>query len=246
MLTPTFPIESSSSSHSKSDAELCRKLLSRLQTLRGRVYLEDGAIQAHELTDGRHEVDSDWRSWHLLIIDADYQVHGCARYTPHPNETRYTDLTVSHSSLARCDRWGTKLKAAVESELELASRSGLPYVEVGGWALSENVRGTAEALRMVLAIYALAQEQGGVMGISTATVRHCSASILKRIGGFTLDHEGTELPPYFDHQYNCEMEVLRFHSWAPNPRFMPWIDQIKSELRDMPILTLAADRPRPN
>jgi hypothetical protein len=27
------------------------------------------------------------------------------------------------------------------------------------------------------------------------------------------------------------MEVLRFYSWAPNPRYQVWIEEIKHELR---------------
>jgi hypothetical protein len=83
----------------------------------------------------------------------------------------------------------------------------------------------------------LAQELGGFVGISTATRRHCSASILKRTGGITMEHSGAEFPAYFDPQYNCEMEVLRFRSWAPNPRYLPWIDEIKAELRNMAVLS---------
>jgi len=33
------------------------------------------------------------------------------------------------------------------------------------------------------------------------------------------------------------MEVLRFHSWAPNPRYTVWIDKIKQELRTVHVLT---------
>jgi len=33
------------------------------------------------------------------------------------------------------------------------------------------------------------------------------------------------------------MEVLRFWSWAPNPRFMVWIEEIKAQLCDILVLT---------
>jgi hypothetical protein len=184
-------------------ASRANDLLAQIQTLRGRIYLSDGAIAEHELVDGRHECDADWRSWHLLVLNEEDRVLGCVRYTSHSNKIRFADLGVSRSSLARCPEWGTKLEAAVESELSLSRERGFDYVEFGGWALDESIRGTAEALRMVLAIYGLAQELGGVVGVSTATTRHCSASILRRLGAFSLEDSGMELPPYFDPQYNC-------------------------------------------
>ena len=74
------------------------------------------------------------------------------------------------------------------------------------------------------------------MGISTVTRRHCSASILRRIGGRSLKFAGLELPPYDDPQFKCEMEVLRFYSWAPNPRYKVWIEEIRQELGAIPVL----------
>ena len=95
---------------------------------------------------------------------------------------------------------------------------------------------------MVMATYGLAQVFGGAVGISTVTHRNCSASILKKMGGRPLECESFELPPYYDSGYKCEMEVLRFRSWAPNPRFRVWIERIKAELRDIPVLTTVAAR----
>lgn len=221
----------------------CGEMIRRMQTLRGGVYLKDGAITATHLRDGRHDVDLDWRSWHLLIQDEHSHLLGCARYTPHSSTKTFADLNVARSSLAQCPKWGSRLEAAVESEMDLARRKNIPYVELGGWALAESIRGTSEALRMVLAIYGLAQFLGGVVGITTATKRHSSASILRRIGGSSLAHSGSDLPTYFDPQYSCEMEVLRFHSWAPNPRYLHWIEKVKGQLRTMPVLTFDSNNP---
>ena len=90
---------------------------------------------------------------------------------------------------------------------------------------------------MALAMYSLSQLLGGSVGISTATRRHCSASILRRIGGRGLEYAGSELPAYDDPQFKCKMEVLRFYSWAPNPRYAVWIEKIKQELRTVHVLT---------
>lgn len=218
------------------DTTLRNKLLIAMQRLRGRVYLEDGAIEVGQLTDSRHRVDIDEGSWHLLVVGQDEQVRGCVRFHAYPETTRFLHLKVSHSPLAYSEEWGGKLKAAVESELALSRRLDLPCVEIGGWALAEEIRGTSEAVRMALAMYSLSQVLGGSVGISTVTRRHCSASILRRIGGRSLKCDGLELPPYDDPQFKCEMEVLRFYSWAPNPRYEVWIEEIKQELRATSVL----------
>jgi len=212
------------------------QLLAAMQRLRGRIYLEDGAIEAGHLTDGRHRVDLDEGSWHLLVVDEDDQVRGCVRFHAYPEATRFSELNVARSPLAYSAQWGGKLRGAVESELALSRRLDLPCVEIGGWALAEEIRGTSEAVRMALAMYSLSQALGGSVGISTVTRRHCSASILRRIGGNSLKYDGLELPPYDDPQFKCEMEVLRFYSWAPNPRYEVWIEEIKQELRATSVL----------
>jgi hypothetical protein len=61
-------------------------MLAQAQNLRGRIYLEDEAIEPTDLTpDGRHYIGSDEESWHLLTMDSDGTVCGCARYLAHEN-----------------------------------------------------------------------------------------------------------------------------------------------------------------
>ena len=119
--------------------------------------------------------------------------------------------------------WGEGFRASIGAELESARGAGFAYVEVGGWALDPAVRGTSEALKSVLATYALAQLQGGAIGVSTATERNGSARILRRLGGRPLEWAGSEIPPYFDENYGCAMEILRFDSRYPTPRYIPMI-----------------------
>ncbi len=220
------------------------KLLAAAQTLRGSVYLEDGAIEPGQLTDGRHCLDLDLGSWHLLVLDREHRVCGCVRYREYSGYESFSDLSVSSSALAKSRTFGTAFEAAVRSELSLASQLQVPFVESGGWALAKEIRGTTEALRMALSVYGLSQALGGAIGITAATRRHCSASILRRIGGQPLEHADFELPFYDDPQYGCQMEVLRFYSWAPNPRFSVWIVQVKAELRTIPVLTNGATGPQ--
>jgi hypothetical protein len=121
--------------------------------------------------------------------------------------------------------------------MALSQKLGLPYVELGGWALGEEVRGTTEALRMALTVYGLAQALGGGVGITTATQRNGSASILKRIGGLPLISGRKEIPSYFDPHYNCNMQVLRFYSWAPQPRFRASVIGLSAQIQNLTVIT---------
>ena len=214
-----------------------------MQKMRGGIYLEDGAISHHDLDrNGRHRVEADPDSWHLLSLDNRGFVSACVRYREHRNTVSFHELGLRDCALAECDRWGGKLKAAVESDLDHARRKAISYVEVGGWALAKERRCTGEALRTALATYGLAQILGGCVGIATATVRNRSASILRRIGGKSLEVCGEQVPGYFDPQYGCQMEIVRFSSNSPNPRYRRWIDHIATDLLNVPVILLAANQ----
>lgn len=211
-------------------------LLAKMQELRGKIYLEDGAIQPSQLENGRHRLGSDEDSWHLLVLDESRQVRGCIRCREHSADIDPQELAVSHSALARSIEWKRPLEHAVQAELALARRLGCCIVELGGLALDHVIRGTTEALRLALAMYALCQQLGGAVGLSTVTQRHCSASILRRIGGRPLESHGAQLPAYYDPLYDCQMEAMRFYSWDPNPRYRVWVDDIKAQLGEVPVL----------
>jgi len=212
-----------------------------MQKMRGRIYLEEGAITKHQLdANGRHHSPADTDSWHLLTLNEHGSVSGCVRYREHLSSVSFQELGVKNSALAECGQWGTKFRAAVESDLEVARRRKVSVVEVGGWALAKERRCTGEALRTALAMYALAQILGDCVGMATATVRNRAASILRRIGGQDLEHGGETLPPYYDPQYKCRMEILRFTARTPNPKYWRWIDQIAADLLEVPVLSLTS------
>ena len=212
-------------------------LLSGLQRLRGQIYLEDGAIDRSELTsDGRFVQAIDNDAWHLVRLDASGDVCGCSRYMAHSGALRFDETGVSRSPLSRSYEWSGRFKAAVEYEIALAGKLQVDFVEVGGWALSAELRCTSEALRIALGTFSLARLLGGCIGVTTATKRHCSASILRRIGGQPLMAQGFEIPRYFDPSFDCEMEILRFDSSRPNPRFERWIEELKGYLAGVPVI----------
>jgi hypothetical protein len=217
------------------------QMLAKAQKLRGRIYVEDGAIEPHDLTpEGRHYIASDEESWHILTLDSGGEVSGCTRYLAHTNTISFAQLGVRQSALAKCEQWGPKLRSAIEQEVQIARRRDFTYVEMGGWALREDVRCSTEALRIALAAYALARNLGGAISVTTATARHCSSSILRRIGGEPLAMGRTELPSYHDPRYKCEMTILRFDSDRPNPRYAAWIEQIREELLSAPVICRTA------
>jgi len=216
------------------DTSRHRRLLAGAQRLRGEIYVRDGAIQPWELSaDGRHMQPSDALSWHLLKVDERDSVTACIRYRAHRPGAPFSDLAVSQSAAAR----SALVREAIQTELACAGEGGFDYVELGGWAISEQMRCSAEALRMLLTIYALGQLMGGVLGITTATTRHHSSSILRRIGGRPLMARGVEVPAYFDPHYNCEMEFLRFDSTTPNAHYAGLMRECRDALLGLPVVS---------
>jgi hypothetical protein len=212
-------------------------LLSSMQRLRGNAYHADGAIHRSALTaDGRHKLSIDERSWHVLSLDANGDVVACLRYLEESHVADFDGLCVRHAALARCPMHGKRFRRAVENEIQRARGTSIGFGEVGGWAVREDHRGTPESLRIVLATFALLELLGSSAGVATATFRHHSEAILRRIGLATLQADGEEIPPYHDPQYGCLMQVLRFDSRFPDPRYREWVGALMGDLASSPVV----------
>lgn len=219
----------------QADADGHAHLLAEVQRLRGRVYLADGAITESQLTvDGRHVQAADACSWHVVMLSPDGRVTGCARYQEHAPGTPPEALGVWRSALARDAHWHEHLRAAVCAEMEIARQRGVAFVELGGWAVAEECRGTSQALDIALSTFALSGRIGGAIGLTTATVRHASSRMLRKLGGRPLVDAGMELPAYHDAQYECMMEILRFDSDAPGSRFAMLLHDRANTLETLP------------
>jgi len=120
--------------------------------------------------------------------------------------------------------------------MEFARKERMLFGEVGGWAIAPERRCTIEPLRTILATYGLLRLLGGVTGIATATHRHGSAPILRRIGLSALEGGGLEMPPYYDPQYQCDMEILRFDSRYPAAKYETWTGELTSFLQTTPVV----------
>jgi hypothetical protein len=218
-----------------------RELLDEMQALRGSIYLNDGAVTREQLSGGgRHRTPEDAHSWHLLMLNRDQRVSSCVWYMEHQNDAQFEDLRVRSCPLSRAEGWSRTLWQAIESELSRARQLRLRYAEVGGWAVAKTSRCTSEGLLLALAAYSLGRTLGGALGLTTATVRHASSTILKRLGGGHLEADGTVVPPYYDPKYRCDMELLRFDSRNPNPKYVGLIERLHQKLADVRVLTGAS------
>lgn len=218
-----------------------RQFVNDVQRLRGRVYLADGALTPEQLLhDGRHSSAEDEHSWHLLTLGADGRPTGCVWYRNHQGALGLEHLRVRSCPLAHDEVWRDNLRQAVDADIAEARRHRLQYAEIGGWAVSEESRRTPDAIVLALAVFALGRLLGGALGITTATVRHCSSTILRRLGGSSLQVNGASIPVYHDPQYRCEMELLRFDSRRPDPRYAGAIELLLTQLPQVTVLAAAA------
>ena len=215
-----------------------RRLVSKMQALRGSVYLHEGNIKPHQLSsNGLHQTPEDEQSWHLLMMASPDDVSSCAWYREHDETTvSFDDLRVRNCALAQRDGWKERLTASVESEIAQARRERLRYAEVGGWAVANGRRGTPDGLLLALATYGLCRALGGALVVTTANVTHCSSAILRRLGGSYLESEGEPLPAYFDPRYNTNIELVRFDSRKPNPRYLGLVQTLMAKLSNVAVV----------
>jgi hypothetical protein len=223
------------------------RLLAEIQTLRGNVYLDEGAIQPDQVhSSGRYIQPADDLSWHLLTVDEKGQVTAGIRYLAHRPDISFFELALSGAISHLPHPFRQHVRGAVQSELAKADSLGFNYVELGGWVVGETLRCSTEAIRMLSMMYAFSQLTGGAIALSTATTRHNSAAILRRTGGRSLEFEGDEVPPYYDPHYDCNMEVLCFDSRFPNPRYAGWICEFREALFHIPIVSRSMAAPEPS
>jgi hypothetical protein len=206
-------------------------LLGDLQRLRGRVYLEDGAIKQQQLTsDGRHVMEIDAKSWHVMVVEPSGSISGCIRYTPYPAFVDFEALGVAKTPVARAESSRDWFYSAIAGHIKEARDTGITFAETGGWAITDELRCSSAALHLAVGSYALAEVLGSCISVATATCRHASASILRRIGGDSLRWNGMEAATYWDTRYQCEMEILVFRSAVPNPKYQKLSEELQMAL----------------
>ena len=222
------------------DPDRRERQIREMQRLRGEIYLRDGAVHAHELSaEGLHQTPEDAKSWHLLMYKEGRRLSSTMWYMEHHSPT-FEQLRVCTCPLRNVPEWRDLLSRAVEVEIARARDEHLHYAEIGGWAVAAESRCTTEGLVLALAAYSLGRIFGGSLGMTNATVRHASSTILKQIGGSPLEADGVTIPPYFDPRYGCQMELLRFDSRRPNSRFGVLIELLRKKLSDVVVVAAEA------
>ncbi len=216
--------------------------LKEVQRLRGDIYYTDGAVARHELSaDGRHQTPEDEKSWHLLMLNKEQEVTACVWYMEHAGNVKPNDLRVRECPAGLRKESSGVFWQAVAKELKRAKQDGLGYAEVGGWAVTKESRCTSEGLLLALAAYSLGRMLGGSLGMTTATVRHSSSTILRRLGGSPLESNGVLVPSYYDPKYQCEMELLRFDSRRPSAKYAPLVEMLKDKLATIQVIGRPAE-----
>jgi hypothetical protein len=204
--------------------------MNSLQRLRGNAYMEYAPVAATLLPDGRHYQAIDEHSWHVVLHTPEGQAVGCSRY-------RKIDFDIEQlqsvkSPIAKSPLTSGRFRAAFYEQFECAKRRGVHYGEAGAWALSSEVRCSTAAFNIALMTFALAERLGGGIAATTATTRHQSSSILRRIGGAPIGG----FAPYYDPSYDCTIELLQFDIEAVAPRYRAKLDQFRAELAFTPVV----------
>jgi hypothetical protein len=206
------------------------KLLRAIQRLRGDVYREYAPIAATLTPDGRHCQSIDAESWHIVLQDANNEIVGCARYRPILGG--FSQLGARHSALAKNQQYRHLLRKTIEEQIAIAKSRNIQYGEAGAWALRPEIRCSTAALNIVLTTYALATRLGGGIGITTATTRHNSASILRRLGGSNF----VGLPAYYDPAYGTTIEMIQFDENDLSQQYRNKLRKIMLELEDVEVV----------
>jgi hypothetical protein len=222
-----------------------QELVEAVQRLRASAYLADGAITTDDVTiDGRHESFEDERSWHFVMLGEDERPAACLWYRRHDLPVTVDQMRIERCPLARDTHWRQLLRRSINGDVTLARRERVDFGEIGGWAVAEHNRRTPDGILLVLAVFALGHLIGHSLAITTATVRHCSAMMLRRLGGTPLTHGDVEIPSYFDPQYGCDMELLRFDSRRPDSRYVRAVNLIAAQLSHVRVLSPLAAIPQ--
>ncbi len=106
------------------------------------------------------------------------------------------------------------------------------FGEVGGWAVSPDVRNGAATVTTVLGAWALMQFVGEWIGVATVGKGRRADRVLSKLGGFRLPDGEGYLPHFFDSDYNSDIEILAFDSRQPCPEAIEAIHCLRRRLMD--------------
>jgi hypothetical protein len=205
--------------------------MSQIQRFRGSIYLGEGAIPPDALDmTGRHYEPFDCDNWHLFITDAKDEVCGCIRVVLKDVPARVEQLKVFEFVERMPPERRPPYRAALQAFLKTAEDERVQLGESGGWAVSPRIRSFGTAVVLIHANWAFCRLKGHGLVLSAATMRHGSAHILRRLGGFPLIHAGQPISRFYDSFHRCEMEIIAFDSRRAPQEYEPRIEQIRTTL----------------
>jgi hypothetical protein len=202
------------------DSEIHEQILADMQRMRGRIAVCEGAGRESDLdSQGRHHMHGDEKSWHLIRMGANGDVLGCARILVHSESTTFSSLRLASSAVAKDPQWARQLRWSVETDIAIARKKQWTLLEPGGWVLDERLRGTSEATSIALSAIAWSQMFGECLAFITATVKHGSSSMMRRLGCDSIYFSGNAIPRYYEPGYQSDMELLKIQTRTLNPKF---------------------------
>jgi hypothetical protein len=237
ILAPSLDKVSTSRLRGTVDSDVHSNLLSQVQLLRGNALRESGPV-TQLLPDGRHCQAIDPQSWHILLQNEEGRVVGCSRYRL--VQGGFEQLSACQSSLAHSRRFGPILRRTLERQLTWVRRMNLHYGEAGAWVLQPEVRRSTAAVNIALMTFALAERLGSGVAITTATIRHHSSLMLRRLGGEAL----AELPAYYEPKFGCVMEILKFDLASLHSQFKERMARFGKQLEEAEIVCAASSGER--
>jgi hypothetical protein len=223
-----------------------QEVIEEIQRFRGYVYVQDKAIPSSALDEqGRHYSEYDYRAWHIIFRERRQELCGAIRvglvdYGDYGDTEESDPLQVLQFLSHIPSDTKAPLETAVRRFLDNCRTLAPSICEPGAWAVAEDVRKSRVAPILAASIWSLGRVMGGGIGVATATTRHGSADILKKMGGFDLFLNGMPLVPFYDSYHQCYIELIGFDSDYLNPRLEPTVAEVQDYISNLPIITTDA------
>lgn len=227
--------------HVTQDERLYDEAIKNIQLFRGRVFVEDRLLPSTALdATGRHNVEADYKSWHLVLEGGQGEVCGTMRL-------KVFRIDREPINLERLQLYGfmsrmhPELRESVETGVYKfiadSAKSYSYFTEVGGWAVGEDQRKTVLGPVLAASLWGLARASGGGTGIATARIQNQASEILQRMGGMEIFAYGSALPPFYDSYHACEHQLLGFDSEYLSSRLEATVADIKTHILQTNIIT---------
>ncbi len=223
------------------DSDLRYDFMFELFKMRGSVYLQDGAISEENLDKfGKYVSPHDKYSWQVLLLDSSKKPHGGLRIRFWDFENIRAHFMQTHAKelIDRMDCDNQKVyQESIIRFLDEEMRTKF-FGEVAGLVITDYEKNSPAALLLVAFCFAFGEFVGGFNALVSATERHYSNRIMRKIGGHRIPHKETKeyLNTFFDSKYNCNMEYIVFESACPAALIQDLCKKIQEKLKTTLVL----------